>query len=337
MPARKHITIKDIARQLGVAPSTVSSVLNGKAREMRISAQLAAHITKVAAETGYHPNHTAVSLRTGKSRVLGLIVEDISNVFFATLARIIEDEADAVGYKMLYCSTENNESKAMARVRMLVHHQVAGFLLTPTAGMQQEVARLAEQQQPVVLMDRYFPGLPVAHVLVDNYAGVRMGTEYLQQKDYRNIGFVTVQLNQVQMLERKNAYLHCLAARQQTPLVLEVLYESRQEMIAQIVQFLVQHPQLDAVFFATNYLGVAGLEAIRQLGLSIPGRLAVLCFDDHDIFRLYDPPVTIIQQPVEQIARQAVQLLMRQMEEGYNAAAPAQVQLAPDLIIRSSA
>src|SRR5919112_3360214 len=105
----KRVSIKDIAKQVGVVPSTVSFVLNGKAKEMRISDELAEKIKAVVKEKGYQPNHTAVSLRTGRTKILGLIVEDISNVFFATLAKIIEDEVYAMGYKILYCSTENND------------------------------------------------------------------------------------------------------------------------------------------------------------------------------------------------------------------------------------
>src|SRR5262245_60186829 len=123
------VTIRDIAKKAGVAPSTVSAVLNGKAKESRISEQMAGRIRLIASDMDYRPNYTAVSLRTGKTHVLGLIVEDISNVFFATLAKIIEEEADQIGYKVLYCSTENNEEKASERIRIFNQRQVDGFLI----------------------------------------------------------------------------------------------------------------------------------------------------------------------------------------------------------------
>ena len=95
----QKVSIKEIARQAGVAPSTVSGVLNGKAKERRISEQLVDKVQALAREYGYKANPTAVSLRTGKSQTIGLIVEDISNIFFATLAKTIEEEAYARGYK----------------------------------------------------------------------------------------------------------------------------------------------------------------------------------------------------------------------------------------------
>ncbi|MDF2192326.1 LacI family DNA-binding transcriptional regulator [Paraflavitalea sp. CAU 1676] len=315
----KNVTLKDIAGKAGVAPSTVSAVLNGKAKESRISDQLAQRVRIIADDMGYQPNHTAVSLRTGKTRVLGLIVEDISNVFFAALAKIIEEEADSIGYKVLYCSTENNEEKARERIRMFMQRQVDGFLITPTAGMRAEVCKLVEQKKPVVLMDRYFPDVDLPHVLVDNYQGARMAMDHLLEKGYRRVAYVTVRLDQIQMHQRRQAYEAALCENGlpvEEGHILQLDYHCKpEEAVVQIEQFLAANPQLDAIFFATNYAGVYGLEAIKHLGIEIPRQLAVICFDDHDIFRLYSPGITIVKQPVDQIAHTAMQLLIRQFEQ----------------------
>ncbi|WP_127132839.1 LacI family DNA-binding transcriptional regulator [Pseudoflavitalea rhizosphaerae] len=339
----KNITIKDIALKAGVALSTVSAVLNGKTRESRISEQLASRVRGIAAELGYQPNHTAVALRTGKTRVLGLIVEDISNVFFASLAKIIEEEADSIGYKVLYCSTENNEDKARERVRMLSQRQVDGFLITPTPGMRAEIDKLAGQHKPLVLMDRYFPGLSVPHVVVDNYNGTQMAMQHLLEKNYRRIAFVTIQLDQVQMHQRREAYedsLRIAGIPVEEDLVLQLPYRCKPEESVQLIhRFISNRPGLDAIFFATNYIGVYGLEAIRDLGLSIPDQLAVICFDDHDIFRLYSPAITIVKQPVALIAQTAMQLLVRQFEKSAGAKLPAQsfqVLQPAQLVVRAS-
>jgi LacI family transcriptional regulator len=334
------VTIRDIARKAGVAPSTVSAVLNGKAKESRISEQLAERIRLIASDMDYQPNYTAVSLRTGKTRVLGLIVEDISNVFFATLAKIIEEEADRVGYKVLYCSTENNEEKARERIRIFNQRQVDGFLITPTAGMRPFISDLLKQQKPVVLMDRYFPELDAPHVLVDNYNGARLAMDHLLEKGYRNIGFVTISLNQVQMHQRRKAWERSLA-EYDLPLaphhVLELSYHSRpQDSIEQIAAFISNTRQLDALFFATNYAGVYGLQALKQLEISIPQQLAVVCFDDHDIFRLFTPGITIVEQPVQQIAHTAMQLLMKQFEGSSMMIKELQVLKPGRLIVRAS-
>ncbi|HEX2532320.1 MAG TPA: LacI family DNA-binding transcriptional regulator [Chitinophagaceae bacterium] len=331
----KRVSIKDIARKAGVAPSTVSFVLNGKAKEMRISDELAEKVRALVKETGYQPNPNAVGLRTGKTRTLGLIVEDISNVFFAALAKTIEDEAYAQGYRIVYCSTENNDEKGRELIRMLWYQQVEGFLITPSTGMAAEVEALLEGGKPVVLMDRYFTDSTVPYVLVDNRAGISMGVEHLLARGYRKIALVTVDLDQVQMKSREEAYRTCMRREGLEETVLSLSYSIRPEAaVSEIGAFLRQHPDLDAVFFATNYLGVYGLESIKKEHRSIPGDLAVICFDEHDSFRLHTPEITIVRQPIQDIARTAVQLLM-QLLDGKTLEEP-QVTRMPELVVRAS-
>lgn len=333
----KKVSIKDIAKLAGVVPSTVSFVLNGKAKEMRISEELTLKIKKLIQETGYQPNHTAVSLRTGKTKILGLIVEDISNVFFATLAKTIEDEAYALGYKIVYCSTENNDEKGNELIKMLLNQQVEGFLITPSAGMADEVQTLVEHNKPVVLMDRYFTHLNVPYVLVDNGAGITEGMHLLFTKGYKKVAFVTVDLNQIQMQQREAAYMASMQQQGEATYVLKLPYNIKAEAaVTQIAQFLQQHTELDAVFFATNYLGVYGLESIKNLELTVPNDLGVICFDDHDIFRLYTPGITIIKQPIVDIAATAIQLLMKQFQQQPLAPDELKMFKQPELIIRGS-
>lgn len=314
----KRISIKDIAKRAGVAPSTVSCVINGKAKERRISDKVAQHIIALAKEVDYQPNPTAVSLRTGKSRIIGLIVEDISNVFFATLAKTIEDKAYSLGYRIVYCSTENDDDKGNGLIKMLLHQQVDGFLITPSKGMHKQVAELLKSRKPVVLMDRFFPDIKVPHVLVHNYGGVEAGVEHLIEKRYSRIAFVTVDLDQIQMHQREEGYRQTLkhyGLKYANKLLLKLPFNQvREDSVKQITAFLQKHSEIDAVFFATNYLGIYGLESISVLGLSIPGDIAVVCFDDHDIFRIFKPGITIIEQPIEEIAKTAIEMLINRIE-----------------------
>jgi LacI family transcriptional regulator len=336
----KSVSLKDIAKMAGVAPSTVSFVLNGKARQMRISETLENKIMGLATKFGYHPNQVAVSLRTGKSKILGLVVESISGNFFAALAKVIEDEAERNGYKVVYCSTENDSKKGRELLRMLSHRQVDGYLITPTQGMEKDIQELAEQQKPLVLMDSFFPGVKVPYVLVDNNGGVTEGMEHLLKKGYRKIGFVTIDLDLEQMKQRENAYSRVLKSHKissSKKLILKLPYNlEKEQSIKQIMSFLQQNKDMDAIFFATNYLGIAGLESIRRLNLSIPKDIAMICFDDHDLFRLYPPGITSIQQPIEAIAKTAIQLLMQQLAKNKMSLKSSQIHLPPHFIPRGS-
>ncbi len=336
----KKVSIKDIGKIVGAAPSTVSFVLNGKAKEMRISERLAKSIKNTADKLGYHPNQIAVSLRTGKSKILGLIVENISDNFFAILARTIEDEAEHFGYRVVYCSTENEAEKGRELIRMLTQRQVDGYLITPSSGMDEDIRQLIKHNKPVVLMDRYIPGLSAPHVLVDNYGGVTKGMKHLLRKGYRRIAFVTVDLNLIQMEERERGYLQMLKANglnQNKNLILRLKYNyDREEAIKLISQFIKKNPKMDAIFFATNYLGITGLESIKKTGLRIPEDIGVICFDDHDIFRLYPPGITSIQQPIEEIGKTSVHMLMQQLGKHKSNLKKTQVALAANLIERGS-
>lgn len=340
-PEVKRLSLKDVARMAGVAPSTVSFVLNGKARQMRISEELAEKVMAVVKKTGYQPHHVAVNLRTGQSKTLGLIVESISGSFFAALARVVESEADRFGYKIVYCSTENDAGKGGELIRMLSRQQVDGYLITPAAGMEKDIQQLLAHKRPTVLMDSYFPELQVPYVLINNYDGVREGMEHLLKKGYKKIGFVTVDMELIQVQQRLLGYKETLREHNipvRNKQVLKLSYNSpREEAIARIQGFIRENKDMDAVFFSTNYLGILGLESIAGLGLKIPDDLAMVCFDDHDIFRLYPPGITVVQQPIEEIAKTAMSLLMQQLDKTRTPAKVSQVQLPGKFIERGSA
>jgi len=337
----KKTTLKEIAKIAGVVPSTVSFVLNGKAKEMRISNDLSARIKSIAEQTGYIPNQVAVSLRTGYSKILGLIVEDISNVFFATLAKIIEDEVQLFGYRVVYCSSENDKKKGSELINMLYHRQVDGYIITPAPGMEKSVKGLLNQHKPVVLVDRFFPGIPASYVLVDNYLSTQKGIEYLISKGYKNIGFITTERQMVQMQQREQAYIetmekHGLTIDQSNILALSY-FTLENAAIAAVTEFLQQNQKLDAAFFATNYLGIYGLQSIKNLKWDIPEKIAVMCFDDHDIFKLYSPGITSIQQPLEEIAKRAAACVIDQIEGRRDVNDYTSLKLPGTLIIRGSA
>ncbi|WP_232825831.1 LacI family DNA-binding transcriptional regulator [Chitinophaga alhagiae] len=337
----KRLSLKDVAQMAGVAPSTVSFVLNGKARQMRISDELAEKVQAVVKKTGYQPHSVAVNLRTGQSKTLGLMVESISGSFFAALARVIESEADRYGYNIVYCSTENNAQKGTELIRMLNRQQVDGFLITPAAGMEKDIEQLLAHKRPVVLMDSYFPEVAVPYVLIDNYGGVRQGMKHLLGKGYSKIGFITVDMELVQIQQRFQGYRDALKEENipfRNKQVLKISYNSpRDEAVKAIQDFITANKGVEALFFSTNYLGILGLESIAGLGLRMPDDVAVICFDDHDIFRLYPPGITVVQQPVEEIAKTAISLLMHQLDKGARVTRKSQVQIPGKFIKRGSA
>jgi LacI family transcriptional regulator len=336
----KKVSLKQVALAAGVSSSTVSLILNGKARKMRISESLEKKVTRMARKMGYHPNQLAISLRTGKSRMIGLVVESISGRFFASMAKVIEDEAEKQGYRVVYCSTENDAKKGGDLIRMLSQRQVDGYLITPTIGMEQDVKALYDAEKPVVMLDSYYPELDIPHVLVDNYAGARLATSELVSKGFKRIAFVTIDLPLIQMQQREAGCRDILkeaGIRFNKQLLLKLPYDLPVEnAINKMISFIQGPANPDAIFFATNYLGLAGLEAIKKTGLKIPSDIAVICFDDEDLFRLYPPGISSVQQPVKEIAARAMQLLMDQLSGKKLSSVRGKVLLKPALIARGS-
>ena len=335
----KGISIKDIAKLAGVAQSTVSLVLNNKAKQGRISDAVAEKIRIVARQHAYKPNQVAVSLRTGSSKILGLIIEDISNVFFANIAKAIEDDAEKYGYRVLYCSTENKTAKGNELINLLFQRQVDGYLISPTAGMEKHVSELLKAQLPVVLIDRYFPALPAPYVLSDNIAGASEAMEFFIKKGYYNIGLVTSDFPMMHPQQREAAYTQTLG-RYDIPVNHQFIFKvpytaSHQEATQLIADFIKNTPQLNAIFFTTNYLGIHGLAGISKLNMKIPDDIAVICFDDHDVFELYKPGITAVKQNVHEIAETAMKLLMHQLSGDGQAIAMNKV-IPTELIIRES-
>ncbi|MGN7819963.1 LacI family transcriptional regulator [Chitinophaga varians] len=337
----KRLTLKDVAKMAGVAPSTVSFVLNGKGKQMRIRDEVAAKIIQVVEKSGYEPHRVAVNLRTGQSKTLGLIVETISGSFFASLAKTIETEAELMGYNVVYCSTENNAQKGGELIRMLGRQMVDGYLITPAPGMEKEIQQLVQHHKPVVLMDSYFPSIKAPYVLIDNFGGVQQGMKHLIEKGFTRIAFVTVDVKLIQLEERLRGYVtalkeHKLPLRKKHVLHLKY-HKLREDALREMQEFIGNNPDIEAIFFATNYLGILGLEAIARLGLRMPDDVSVICFDDHDIFRLYPPGISVIEQPIEGIAKTAIAMLMQQLGKKPVPIKNPAVELPGRFIVRGSA
>jgi len=334
---KKKISIHDLAKQLNVSSATVSFVLNGKAAQMRISRAVEKKILKHAEKSGYRPNRVAKSLRTGKSGMIGMLVEGISDPFFASIARIVEREIHQYGYKIFYASTNNDPDIARELLKAYRDTQVDGYIIAPPPGIEEEVKALMEDGFPVVLFDRHFPGLATHNVIVDNFGGSYQAILHFVKNGYRNIALVTLHSAQVQMADRLRGYENAMAEHGLEPRVLKISYNLKHEHItAEVSSFLNRTDRPDAVLFATNYLAISGLRAIADLKLRIPEHIAVIGFDDNSHFSLFSPSITAVAQPVDEISRRTVKKLMACLTAGESPPLMETVVLPAGLIIRES-
>jgi LacI family transcriptional regulator len=336
----KKVSIKDIARELELSITTVSFVINGKSEEMGISEATSSKVLEHIKKRDYSPNNAARVLRTGKSNTIGLIVEDLGNYFFGNVAKVIELEASKRGYNVFLSSTDNNPKTAKALIRKMRNSSVDGMIITPTKDLVQELEQLKNDKIPFVLLDRTVPGLSANAVVLDNFKGAFDLTRHLLSNGYHKIGFVTIHSDMSQMIERERGYLAAMesSTNQCTEeLVLKVKFDDTPErIISSIMSFVKDNHELEALFFATNYLGVHGIEALKQVGKSMPHDLAVVSFDDNDLFRLFTPSITVASQPLKQIGVETIELLLRLIENDIKHENPISKVLEPELIERQS-
>ena len=310
---KKKISINDIAKALGISNTTVSFILNGKAKEKRISESLVQRVLKYVDEINYKPNSLARSLRTGKTNIIGLMVEDISYPFFSSVARLIEENAYKNGYKILYCSTENDLEKTTDLIQMFRDRHVDGYIIVPPEGLDLEIESLKANGKPVVLFDRCLPGVETDFVVINNEESSYQGVKHLIKNGYKEIAIITIDSLQPQMQDRMLGYERALEEHGLTGYVKEIAYKDKEHTVRQITSFLQRKPNLDAIFFTTNYLCVSGLKALRDLNISIPNDIAVISFDECELFEMYSPPITVISQPFEEISINVINILLAKL------------------------
>ncbi|WP_319510294.1 substrate-binding domain-containing protein [uncultured Draconibacterium sp.] len=336
--AKTKVSINDIAKNLNISKTTVSFILNGKAKEKRISDKLVKKVLLKVQELGYQPNQLAQGLRTGKTNIIGLMVEDISNPFYANIAKKIEDKAYQNNYKIIYCSTENNQERAKEFLTMFTNIGVDGCIIAPTMGIEKEIKDLVNMGMNVVLFDRKFENMSTDVVMIDNQGGVYDAVEHLIHNNYKKIALIALALDKPEKEDRIIGYQKAMNDHGLNPLVFPFPFKSNlHDYVDDIKRILEQESDIEALVFGTNYLGISGLEAITSLNLRIPDDIAIISFDDHDLFRIHKPDITVVAQPIETIAQTAIDTLLQKLqgEEGDKAAYQT-INLSTHIIPRAS-
>lgn len=333
----KKTSISDIAKHLKVAKSTVSFIINGKAKEHRISSDLEKYVLDYVNKIGYRPHHLAQSLATGRSNSIGLIVENIADSFFGTIAVEIEQKARDSGYRIVYSSTLGDTKVANSAIDFFRQTQVDGYIIAPPAGVEEQVESLIGEGIPVVIFDRKLNGIDADYVGTNNMEITKTACEHFVEQGFKNIAFITLESEQSQMAERLSGYQKTMRIKNLQEWVFKVPYLENRDGYHQLIKkYLHENEGVDAVFFATNYLCVNGLQAIRELGKSIPEDLGVIVFDENDLFRLYTPGITSIEQPLDELSATIIDTLLKKISQKSPNTTPVTTVKASKLIIRDS-
>jgi len=311
-------SLKDIAKIVGVSIPLVSYVLSNKGKENRVSEKTAKRIREVAKELNYHPNWNARSLKTNKTRSIGVIVADISNPFFSHLARTIEDEAFSQDYTVIFGSSDEKVEKFNKVLDFLKMRQVDGFIIAAPEGSRDIIADLAKAGIPFVLIDRFFNDLTTNYVTVDNFNASMQATNYLLGKGNKKIGAVLYDSSLHHYKERHQGYVAALKQAGMTidtELIKRINHGSLKADMKKVVKELVQDAGVDAIYFHTNTLAEEGLTQMLGLDRKILKKVDVVVFDQNSSYNFLEDPIPYLHQPIKKIGQKALRILIEQIQE----------------------
>ena len=307
--------MKDVASLAGVAVGTVSNVLN---HPDLVRPLTRARVEAAMEQLGFIPNGSARQLRAGRSRCLGLVVLDVTNPFFTEVARGVEDYAQAAGYAVILCNSDEADDKERRYLRVLEEQRVRGILITPVHGRAPELRRIRERGTPVVLLDR--PGSAgQCSVAVDDRRGGEIAVSHLLGLGHRRIALVNGPVAIRQCADRRRGALRAVerAGLDPAAVLAEVTVPAMNARAGAAAADELLGPGLastgpgpTAVFCTNDMLALGLLRRLGQAGVAVPGDLAVVGYDDIEFAADAAVPLTSVRQPKYQLGRAAAELLL---------------------------
>ena len=339
-------TLKELSGHLGLSTSTISRALNGRLPKRPGTRAQVERIRALAAELGYEPNGLARSLKTRRRRIVGLILPDIMNDYYAAAATLVQATLDAEGYRVILCVTGDDPITEAAQVRMLREERVAGIVAVPcpqVLGASTRYAGDVADLLPIVELVRHTPSLSVDAVLIDDVDAGRQGTRHLLGLGHRRIAIITGPPNLSTSRLRLEGYSQALAEAGvplDDALIAGGPYR-RDAARAATVHLLGQPTPPTALIATSNELVLGALQALAQRTVQLPHDLSLVGFGNPDWFALLQPALTTVALPIEEMAMTAAHLLLKRIRQSESTddappAPPAISRYQAHLIVRAS-
>ncbi|MFZ6029202.1 MAG: LacI family DNA-binding transcriptional regulator [Chloroflexota bacterium] len=328
-------TIRDVAKLAGVAPITASRVINNSGYA---SEGVRRRVRQAAEQLGYTPNALARSLRSKQTHTLALVLSDITNPFWTTVARGVEDVASEAGFNVILCNTDESEAKQTGYLQALIQKQVDGVLLVPASSDSRSIEYLQNQRVPLVLLDRSLPRVKADVVRGDSEEGAYQLVNLLVSLGHREIATLGGPAGISSADERVAGYRRALLEAglnvdesliHRGEFTLAGGYEMMQALLAARPDRLPT-----AVFAGNNFIAVGALKAVREAGFSVPEDISMACFDDLPVYLIVEPFWTVAAQPAYELGQRAARRLIERLSEP--AEEPREIVLPVSIIERKS-
>lgn len=329
------MNIREIAKRAKVSTATVSRIIN---RVPTVDPRLARRVWKIVSELGYFPNTQARALVSGRSRIFGLIVSDITNPFFPEIVQSFEDIAVQHDYEILLTSTVHDPKRMEASVRRMIERRVEGVAVL-TFGMEDSLLEgLRFRKVPLVFID-VGPALPgICNIRVDYQRGIRQAVQHLAALRHQQIGFITGPLTLQSAVTRKQAFENSvreIGMRVEPQLVIEGDHTIEGGMRA-FGELLSRGKRLTAVMCSNDMSAIGVMRQAYERGISVPTQLSVVGFDDIRLARFVIPPLTTIRMSQTEAGRLAFKALLTEIEGATPRLSGTEYALSTDLVLRQS-
>jgi LacI family transcriptional regulator len=316
--------MKDIANRAGVSQATVSQVLAGRISEFRISRATATRVQQMAEELGYRPSALARNFKNHRAYSLCLAVGDLTNPFWAGLAMGAQQEAEAHGYTLVVSHTGETEDKERQVVEMVRERRVDGAILAPSHHKSKHFATLASERLPIVFVDRTIDGLDVPSVITDSVAGLKLAVDHLVERGHRHIAYLSGPVEQSTFRDRLKGYRQAIARHRLRPGPFAMAPNDAEAAREAVARLFAARGRATAIIAANFWLTVGTLRGA-------PADVVVVGFDDLFLVDLFRRCVTTVVQPVEDLGRNAVRLLLN---DPHAAGGDRHLVLPPRLVVR---
>jgi LacI family transcriptional regulator len=306
-------TVLDVAKRAGVAPITVSRVINNSGYISQITRE---RVEAAVKELGYVPNTIARGLRSKRTMTLALVVTDITNPYFTLMARGVEDVAGESGYTVVYCNSDESEAKEEKYANILAQRQVDGVLLVPSCGNVKTIKFLMSNDITVVALDRRVSGVEIDSVRSDSENGANRLIKLLIGLGHKRIAIITGPKDVSTSVDRVTGYQQALTESGLSENELVYYGAFTQESGYEFTnQAMLHSPKPTAIFGANNFITIGIIKALQDLKVGVPGDVSVVGFDDLPESMLVSPFLTVAAQPAYEMGRMATELLLKRISE----------------------
>lgn len=330
-------TLSEVAQRAGVGTTTVSRVINGG---HRVSPETLERVQRAIGALGYVPNQAARILKGYRTHTVGLIIPSIADPFFSECAEAIQAVARANDSLLIVTTTQNDPRAEIDNINVLMEHRADGLIIAPANSQSQALRQVvAALTVPVVSIDRPIAKSTIPAVVADNFRGAVIATQHLIDHGYKRILCLTGESTLYTIRERIQGYTRTMEAANLEVLLDTSVKDYRSAEYA-IEGFLSAANPPDAIFTLKNSTTIYAFESLQKFNVAIPGSLALLGYDDFELASTVRPSISVVEQPIEEIARVAAEALFVRMlgdgTRGRRSPRTGQIKLAVRLVPRSS-